>query len=242
MIELRNVTKYFNQDRALDNISLTAETGKTTVIIGQSGCGKSTLLRIITGLTKHDNGSVKVEGNEITDKNISEIRRKIGFVIQEGGLFPHLSARKNISLMAEYLKWSESKISNRIKELVTLTKFPNEGLTKYPVQLSGGQRQRVSLMRALMLDPHILLLDEPLGALDPLIRYDLQTDLKEIFQKLNKTVVMVTHDLSEAVYFGEKIILMNNGKIVQSGNSIELLDKPKNDFVEKFINAQRSLR
>lgn len=242
MIELENVIKYFNKDKALDDVSLTAETGETTVIIGRSGCGKSTLLRIITGLAKQDSGTVKIDRKEISNKNIFDIRKKIGFVIQDGGLFPHLSASQNISLMAEYLKWDESKISNRIIELTSLTKFPVEGLAKYPVQLSGGQRQRVSLMRALMLDPQILLLDEPLGALDPLIRYDLQTDLKEIFHELNKTVVMVTHDLSEAVYFGEKIILMDNGKIVQSGNSTELLDKPKNDFVQKFVNAQRSLK
>ena len=164
----------------------------------------------------------------------------MGYVIQDGGLFPHLTAEKNVSLLADYIGWTKDKIDERIKELSVLTKFPVNGLERYPAELSGGQKQRVSLMRALMLDPKILLLDEPLGALDPLIRYELQDDLKKIFQKLKKTVILVTHDLTEAGFFGDKIVLMMDGKIIQTGTIEELIKKPANDFVTKFITAQRA--
>jgi osmoprotectant transport system ATP-binding protein len=164
----------------------------------------------------------------------------MGYVIQEGGLFPHLTAYGNITLMARYLDWSADRIRERVAELTELSRFPSDSLSRYPLQLSGGQRQRVSLMRSLMLDPEVLLMDEPLGSLDPMIRADLQEDLKRIFQTLKKTVVLVTHDMGEAGFFGDTIILLREGKIVQSGRLIELVNSPADPFVTQFINAQRS--
>ena len=155
-----------------------------------------------------------------------EVRRGLGYVTQDGGLFPHLTARDNVILMARYLGWDRSRIDDRLAELAELTRFPADGLDRFPAQLSGGQRQRVSLMRALMLDPKVILLDEPMGALDPMVRAELQADLRAIFRSLEKTVVMVTHDLAEAGWFGDEILLMRDGRIVQRGTLAELVDRP----------------
>jgi len=171
---------------------------------------------------------------------IRSLRKKMGYVIQDGGLFPHLTARDNVTLMARYLKWDRGSIAQRLRELTDITRFPADGLDRFPAQLSGGERQRVSLMRALMLDPDVLLMDEPLGALDPMIRRELQTDLKRIFHTLKKTVVLVTHDLGEAAFFGDVIVLLREGRIVQQGTLDDLLDSPAEPFVTHFINAQRS--
>jgi osmoprotectant transport system ATP-binding protein len=240
MIEIQGVSKAFGQTSALHSIDLTIPSGKTTVFIGQSGCGKSTILRLIIGLIQADSGSVCFEGTRVTPEVVISLRRKMGYVIQEGGLFPHLTAYDNVALMARYLGWSGEQIRDRLNELSELTHFPPEGLERFPVQLSGGQQQRVSLMRALMLDPDVLLLDEPLGALDPMIRADLQVDLKRIFQALGKTVVLVTHDIAEAGFFGDVITLMRDGKILQKGTLEELIQSPADAFVTRFINAQRS--
>ncbi|MFZ0455873.1 MAG: ATP-binding cassette domain-containing protein [Ignavibacteriaceae bacterium] len=239
-IQLKKINKRYEDVNALNDISLNIEEGKTTVLIGSSGSGKSTLIRIIIGLIKKDSGEVIIDNREISSVNLLDIRKQIGYVIQDGGLFPHLTAKKNVSLIAEYVGWTKDKIENRINDLSMLTKFPLDGLERYPAELSGGQKQRVSLMRALMLDPKILLLDEPLGALDPLIRYDLQEDLKKIFKELKKTVILVTHDLSEAGFFGDKIVLLMNGKIIQTGTIEDLIKRPKDGFVTRFITAQRA--
>lgn len=240
MIKLHKVSKSFTSTQALKSINLTINASKTTVLIGPSGCGKSTLLRLIIGLIQTDSGEILFEGTVIKPETVLSLRQKMGYVIQEGGLFPHLSVAGNVSLMANYLGWGKEKIRNRLDELLELTQLPSKLLERFPGQISGGQRQRVSLMRALMLDPDVLLLDEPLGALDPMIRADLQTDLKQIFQQLKKTVVLVTHDLGEAGYFGDSIVLMNEGKIVQTGSLNNLVYSPVTPFVTKFINAQRS--
>ena len=240
MIEIQGVSKAFGQTAALHSIDLTIPAGQTTVFIGQSGCGKSTILRLIIGLIQADSGSVFFEGTRVTPEVVISLRRKMGYVIQEGGLFPHLTAYDNVALMARYLGWSGEQIRDRLNELSELTHFPSEGLERFPVQLSGGQQQRVSLMRALMLDPDVLLLDEPLGALDPMIRADLQVDLKRIFQTLGKTVVLVTHDIAEAGFFGDVITLLRDGKILQKGTLEELIQTPADAFVTRFINAQRS--
>jgi len=240
-IILNNISKAFDETEALKKVSLEIENKKTTVLIGPSGCGKSTLIRILTGIIKPDTGQVSINDSILTPSNIRDLRLKMGYVIQEGGLFPHLTAEENVSLLAGYLGWEKRRIDERIKELAELTKFPQEGFSKFPAELSGGQRQRVSLMRALMLDPEFLFLDEPLGALDPLIRYDLQSDLREIFRTLKKTVLMVTHDLNEAVFFADKIVLMRDGMIVQLGDFKTLKDNPSDPFVTSFIRAQRSV-
>ncbi|MGD8305226.1 MAG: ATP-binding cassette domain-containing protein [Ignavibacteria bacterium] len=236
---LNTVSKSFNSIKAVSDINCEFMKGTTSVLIGPSGCGKSTLLRLIVGLSKPDIGTVIFDDEKLSETNLTSIRRKLGYVIQDGGLFPHLIAYDNISLLPRQIRWNETSISKRVEELSLLTKFPQDGLDRFPAELSGGQQQRVSLMRALMLDPEFLLLDEPLGALDPLIRFTLQEDLREIFTGLNKTVIMVTHDLNEAIFFADKIFLMCDGKILQSGSIDDLINTPADPFVSKFINAQR---
>ena len=241
LVELSGVGKNYGRAVALHPTDLNFARGKTTVLIGPSGCGKSTLLRLIIRLLNPDSGTIRFDGAEITSPNISELRRRIGYVIQDGGLFPHLTARKNILLMASHLKWPADKMNSRLSELITLTRFPENALNRFPLELSGGQRQRISLMRALMLSPELLLLDEPLGALDPLVRAALQKDLKEIFTRLNQTAILVTHDLAEAAYLGDEIVLMSEGRIVQKGTFEDLRQRPATPFVTHFINAQRAL-
>jgi osmoprotectant transport system ATP-binding protein len=240
MIELTNVAKSYGGTPVLQPINLTIEEGRTTVLIGPSGCGKSTLLRIMVGLETVDSGRVCFDQHEMTAGNAAEMRRQMGYVLQEGGLFPHLTARENVTLLARYLRISSRKqLDARVQELADLNRVPTAILDRYPAQLSGGQRQRVAIMRALMLNPKVVFFDEPMGALDPLIRFELQEDLRQIFLTLGKTVVLVTHDMGEAGFFGDPIILLNNGRIVQSGRLRELLDSPADPFVTRFINAQR---
>jgi osmoprotectant transport system ATP-binding protein len=241
LVQLVGASKRYAGAPAVHPTNLTVERGKTTVLIGPSGCGKSTLLRLIIRLVEPDEGSINFDGIKVTPGNIETLRRRIGYVIQEGGLFPHLSARANILLMARYLGKSEIEMHARLSELCVLTRYPENLLGRYPLEISGGQRQRVSLMRALMLSPELLLLDEPLGALDPLVRASLQKDLKEIFGRLQQTALLVTHDLAEAAYLGHEIVLMNEARIIQQGSIASLREKPANEFVTEFINAQRAL-
>jgi osmoprotectant transport system ATP-binding protein len=241
LLELINVSKSFGPTQVLAPTTLTMPKGKTTVLIGPSGCGKSTLLRLMIGLLRPDTGSVRFDGTELTPDNILLVRRRMGYVLQDGGLFPHLTARDNVALMARYLKWTEDRVIPRVAELAELTRLPVEMLDRYPAQLSGGQRQRVGIMRALMLDPEIMLLDEPMGALDPLVRYDLQEDLRAIFQRLKKTAVLVTHDMAEAEFFGDLVVLLGAGRIVQQGKLEEMIREPADPYVTRFIKAQRVL-
>jgi osmoprotectant transport system ATP-binding protein len=241
LVQLTDVSKRYDGAVALQPTDLSIERGKTTVLIGPSGCGKSTLLRLIIRLIEPESGTIEFDGAPITPDNIDIPRRRIGYVIQEGGLFPHLTARANVLLMARHLGKPENESRQRLAELCVLTRFSENLLGHYPVELSGGQRQRVSLMRALMLSPELLLLDEPLGALDPLVRAALQKDLKEIFARLQQTALLVTHDLAEAAYLGDEIVLMNEGRIVQRGSIADLREKPASNFVTEFINAQRAL-
>jgi osmoprotectant transport system ATP-binding protein len=240
VLELRGVSKVYAGHAALRPIDLVAETGKSTVLIGPSGCGKSTLLRLMIGLLEPDSGEVFFAGEKLTAENALLLRRRMGYVIQDGGLFPHLTARGNASLMAGWLGWEPARIDKRIAELAELARLPAAALDRYPAQLSGGQRQRVSLMRALMLDPEVLLLDEPLGALDPIIRSELQEDLRQAVRTLGKTVVIVTHDIGEAWFFGDVLVLLRDGEVVQKGRLEDLMKSPADPFVTRFINAQRS--
>ena len=239
MFRVDGVTKQYAGRTALGPITLDIPAGKTTVLIGPSGCGKSTLIRLLIGLITPDTGTVAFDGGIVDASTARSIRRRVGYVIQDGGLFPHLSARGNVALLARHLGWQRSRIDERIAELAALTRFPVEGLDRYPHHLSGGQRQRVGLMRALMLDPDALLLDEPLGALDPLVRAELQDDLRGIFQTLLKTVVLVTHDLGEASFFADRIVLLKDGIIVQEGSPADLWHHPADPFVTRFVQAQR---
>jgi len=239
MFRLVEVVKSYSGRAALGPISLDMPVGKTTALIGPSGCGKSTLLRVLVGLVSPDAGVVSFDGSPVTAETVRQVRQRVGYVIQDGGLFPHLTARGNVALMARHLGWERRRIENRVSELAVLARLPPEMLERHPQQLSGGQRQRVGLMRALMLDPAALLLDEPLGALDPLVRADLQDDLRVIFQSLGKTVVLVTHDLGEAAFFADRLVLLRDGRIVQDGTPADLWHRPADPFVTRFIQAQR---
>lgn len=243
MLETDAVIKRYDGVPAVDGVSLRTEPGRTTALIGPSGCGKSTLLRLLVGLILPDEGRVLFDGEPLTRASLRGVRHRLGYVIQSGGLFPHMTARQNATLPARHAGakggWTKAKIAARLDELAALTHFPEDGLDRYPGELSGGQRQRISLMRALFLDPEALLLDEPLGALDPLIRGELQHELREIFAALGKTVVLVTHDLAEAAYLAASdIVLLKDGKIVQRGAFADLRDRPGDAFVERFIAAQ----
>ena len=239
MLVISQVSKLYGDAPALAPTDLQVPGGETLVLIGPSGCGKSTLLRLIAGLIQPDSGTITFEETRLSSENILQIRQQMGYVIQEGGLFPHLSVRDNVTVMARYLRRDVSWIDSRLKELAQLVRLPEEMMNRFPAELSGGQRQRVSLMRALMLDPDLLLLDEPLGALDPMIRFELQQELKTIFAELGKTVIMVTHDIAEAAFFGHTLVLMRDGHIVQTGAFKELAQIPSEPFVEEFISAQR---
>jgi osmoprotectant transport system ATP-binding protein len=242
LVQLVGVRKAFNGATALHPTDLELGRGLTTALIGPSGCGKSTLLRLIIALLTPDSGTILFDKKAVTKQSAPNVRRRIGYVIQEGGLFPHLTARSNILLMARHLGRPKPEMESRLDELCALSQFPAHALARYPAELSGGQRQRVSLMRALMLSPELLLLDEPLGALDPLVRSALQKDLKEIFARLKQSAVLVTHDMAEAAYLADEIVLMNEGRIVQRGTAAQLRDQPANEFVSEFIRAQRSVQ
>ncbi|MCA1596023.1 MAG: ATP-binding cassette domain-containing protein [Chloroflexi bacterium] len=240
MITVEEVARSYGGHVALAPTSLSFRPQATTVLIGPSGCGKSTLLRIIMGLVRPDQGQVRVGDRQVTPDTLDQVRHSIGYVIQDGGLFPHLTARRNVTLLANHLRRPAGETDARVAELSELAQLPAEMLSRYPTELSGGQRQRVGLMRALMLNPPVLLLDEPLGALDPITRYQLQAQLKEIFGRLRKTVVLVTHDMGEAAYFGDEIVLMREGKVVQRGSVQDLVERPAEPYVAEFIRAQRS--
>ena len=241
MIKLSSVSKTFGTIAALHETNLDVSAGKTTVLIGPSGCGKSTILRLIIGLLEPTTGTIEIDGDRVSPANILRVRRRIGYVIQEGGLFAHLTASQNVLLMAKHLKEPVERMETRLLELCELTHFPESALQRYPVELSGGQRQRVSLMRALMLKPSVLLLDEPFGALDPMVRARLQDELKEIFKRLQQTILMVTHDMAEAGFLANRIVLLNEGRVVQSGTLDDLRTKPASEFVRDFLHAQRGL-
>ncbi|MGV3615560.1 MAG: ATP-binding cassette domain-containing protein [Fimbriimonas sp.] len=235
MITLQQVSKRYDEVVALQPIDLTFAAGEVVALIGPSGCGKSTLLRVILGLIEPTSGEVRLDGEAVNSGTVLRVRRKVGYVVQDGGLFPHLTARGNVELMAQHLG---RKVD--LDRLTELTRFPKDGLDRFPAELSGGQRQRVGLMRALALDPSILLMDEPLGALDPLVRVALQRDLKELFTTLRKTVILVTHDLAEAAYLADRIVLMDTGRVVQVGTLEDLIERPASPFVTRFLEAQRA--
>jgi osmoprotectant transport system ATP-binding protein len=237
IIELRGVVKRYGTVEALKLTTLSLGAG-VSVLLGTTGSGKSTLLRLLTGLSRPSAGEVLLWGRPLGPGTIGPLRRRLGYVIQEGGLFPHLTAAANVTLAARYFGWDAGRIGRRLDELIELTHFPRDAMVRFPVQLSGGQRQRVSLMRALMLGPELLLLDEPLGALDPMIRAELRADLREIFRVLRQTVVLVTHDLVEAEFFADRVVLLRDGEIVQQGSLRDLVEQPAEPFVTRFIQAQ----
>lgn len=241
MIALEAVSHAYPHVASLDDVTLRIESGETVALIGPSGCGKSTLLKLVIGLVWPSRGRVVVDGVELHAQNVLELRRRVGYVIQSGGLFPHLSALDNVTLTARYLRRSAQWIDARIDELAELVQLQRDVLQRFPANLSGGQSQRVSLMRALMLDPAVLLLDEPLGALDPMVRHGLQEELRGLFDRLGKTVVLVTHDMAEAAFFARRLVLMRAGRIVQEGAYRDLATSPAQEFVSEFVKTQRGL-
>lgn len=239
MLKINGVSKTFSGRTVLNAVTLDVPSGTSHVLLGSSGSGKSTLLKIIMGLIPADRGTVEIAGNIFEMRAQRSWVRKIGYVPQDGGLFPHLTAAQNVTLIASGLGWSKDQMATRLIDIAKTVSITPGLLDQLPGELSGGQRQRVALMRAIFLDPQVMLLDEPLGALDPILRFDVQAELKEIFLRLKKTALFVTHDIGEAAFFGDSVTLLNDGAIVQTGRLRELLLKPSDPFVTKFINAQR---
>jgi osmoprotectant transport system ATP-binding protein len=243
MIKLKNVTKIYNNKEAVKNLSLDIEKSKITVIIGPSGCGKTTTLRMINRLVEPSSGEIFINGKNIKSVDPIHLRRNIGYVIQEIGLFPHYSVFENIATVPRLLKWEESRIKKRVEELLELFNLsPGEYSSKYQAELSGGERQRVGVARALATDPEIVLMDEPFGAIDPINRRELQDFFMGIQQKLKKTVVFVTHDMEEAIKIGDKLVIMQQGQLVQSGDTVEVIEHPKNSFVEDLLGTDKEIR
>jgi len=234
------VTKRFGDQLAVAPTTLAVRPQTALALVGPSGCGKSTVLRLVLGLVAPDAGRVLVGGVPVGPTTVIAVRRRSGYVIQDGGLFPHLRADDNVALLARRLGWSAARIGARLEELASLVRLERRLLRSYPAELSGGQRQRVGIMRALMLDPQLLLLDEPMGALDPIVRARLQHDLKRIFSELGKTVLLVTHSLDEAGYLGDEVALMRAGRVLQRGPFEELVRSPADPFVREFVEAQRA--
>jgi osmoprotectant transport system ATP-binding protein len=242
MIEYRNITKRFGQDIAVNNLDLVLEKGSITMLIGPSGCGKTTSLKMVNRLVDPDEGDILINGTSIFDLNPVTLRRQIGYVIQEIGLFPHYSVFDNVATLPRLHKWKEEKIKDRVHTLLDMVTLDSSYADKYPLQLSGGQRQRVGLARALAADPEILLMDEPFGAIDPINRLVLQQAFLEIQEEIKKTIVFVTHDINEAVKLGDKIAIMNKGELVQYDTVSEILANPADEFVENLLGQDRNLK
>jgi osmoprotectant transport system ATP-binding protein len=241
MLTLQDITKTFAGKQVLTAVNLSVPQGATHALIGSSGSGKTTLLRITLGLIPFDAGYVRINEQALLSFAPVEWADRIGYVPQDGGLFPHINGFQNVALIATLRGWPKEKIAPRVEELRQLVDLDAAILGRFPFEMSGGQKQRVAIMRAAMLDPAVMLLDEPMAALDPLIRRSLQQELKSIFKRLGKTVLLVTHDLGEAVYLAERITLLHEGRVVQSGTYGDLLRHPSEAFVTAFINAQRTL-
>lgn len=239
MISLENVVKDFGKTTAVDNISFEVKEGENIVLLGTSGCGKTTTLRMINRLTEASSGKITVAGKNIKEIPPEELRRNIGYVLQHNGLFPHYTIAENIGIVPQLLKWPQQKITNRISELLEQVHLPESILHLYPQQLSGGQQQRIGLARALAADPPVLLMDEPFGALDAITRNIITKEFSRLEVLKNKTIVLVTHDIREAFELGDRILLMDKGKIIQQGKPTELLFHPENQFVSDFFSTQK---
>ena len=242
MIELINIKKSFgaNSVFAVSNISLNIKRGEFLGLIGESGSGKTTTLKMINRLEEPSSGEIRVNGRNIRDSNEEELRRNIGYVFQGIGLFPHYTAIENVAAVPKLLNWEADRINACCKETLRMVGLPIESYgSRYPSQLSGGQQQRVGVARALAAEPEVILMDEPFGALDPITRADLQEEVKQIHQQLNLTVIMVTHDMTEALLMADRIAVMKNGEILQIGTPNELLNYPSHDYVRKIVEMPK---
>lgn len=243
-IVFERVSKFFATSTlpAVDQISVKITDGDLVVLLGPSGCGKTTLLKMVNRLYEPDSGKIWIGGKEIHTLPVNELRRQIGYVIQQVGLFPHMTIQKNISVVPHLLGWEEKRINDRLEMLMQLIGLPVSYLPRFPRQLSGGEQQRVGLARALAADPEILLMDEPFAAVDAINRERLQSELIDIHSKLNKTILFVTHDVEEAFRLATKIIVMRAGKLVQYGTPLELVTQPENEFIEELVGSNNILR
>lgn len=239
MVHFVNVTMAYRAHAVIDNLNLHVKEGQLVVLIGPSGCGKTTTLQLINRLIKPTQGDIMVNGQNINSVDPVELRRKIGYVIQEIGLFPHMTIKQNIEIVPRLLGWDEKRKAARTAELIQLVNLDEKYLMRYPSELSGGQQQRIGLLRALAVEPPIILMDEPFGALDPITRESLQDEIVSLQKRLKKTIVFVTHDMDEAIKIADQIVLMKDGKIVQAASPKELLSNPANEFVEQFIGRHR---
>ncbi|ADO47834.1 ABC transporter ATP-binding protein [[Enterobacter] lignolyticus] len=235
MIEFHQVTKRFGGQAAVKNLDLHLREGAFSVLIGTSGSGKSTTLKMINRLEEHDSGVLRFAGEDIRQLPVLALRRRMGYAIQSIGLFPHWTVAQNIATVPQLQKWSRQKIRDRIDELMALLNLDPQLRERYPHQLSGGQQQRVGVARALAANPEVLLMDEPFGALDPVTRGALQQEMRRIHQLLGRTIVLVTHDIDEALRLADHLVLMNDGEVVQQGTPLSMLTAPKNDFVRAFF-------
>lgn len=235
MIEFSHVSKLFGTQKAVNDLNLNFQEGSFSVLIGTSGSGKSTTLKMINRLVEHDSGVIRFAGEEIRSLPVLELRRRMGYAIQSIGLFPHWSVAQNIATVPQLQKWSRVRIDDRIDELMALLGLEPNLRERYPHQLSGGQQQRVGVARALAADPQVLLMDEPFGALDPVTRGALQQEMTRIHRLLGRTIVLVTHDIDEALRLAEHLVLMDHGEVVQQGNPLTMLTHPANDFVRQFF-------
>ncbi|HEM0465707.1 TPA: glycine betaine ABC transporter ATP binding protein YehX [Escherichia coli] len=235
MIEFSHVSKLFGTQKAVNDLNLNFQEGSFSVLIGTSGSGKSTTLKMINRLVEHDSGVIRFAGEEIRSLPVLELRRRMGYAIQSIGLFPHWSVAQNIATVPQLQKWSRTRIDDRIDELMVLLGLEPNLRERYPHQLSGGQQQRVGVARALAADPQVLLMDEPFGALDPVTRGALQQEMTRIHRLQGRTIVLVTHDIDEALRLAEHLVLMDHGEVVQQGNPLAMLTHPANDFVRQFF-------
>ncbi|WP_349728418.1 betaine/proline/choline family ABC transporter ATP-binding protein [Peribacillus frigoritolerans] len=243
MLKIENVSKiYKGGKKAVKNISLDIKKGEFICFIGPSGCGKTTTMKMINRLIEPSEGKILINGENILDKDPVELRRQIGYVIQQIGLFPHMTILENITLVPKLLKWNEQKKKERALELLQLVDMGPEYLERYPYELSGGQQQRIGVLRALASNPPLILMDEPFGALDPITRDALQEEFKNLQRTLDKTIVFVTHDMDEAIKLADRIVILRAGEIVQVGTPDEILRNPANEFVEEFIGKDRLLQ
>ena len=245
MISLRGVSKTFggSVEPAVDNLSLDVQTGETVVLVGPSGCGKTTTMKMINRLIEPTSGSIHVDGSDVMTQDAVELRRRIGYVIQSIGLLPHRTIRQNIEIVPRLIGWDEARITDRVQELLSVLDLDDDLLSRYPGELSGGQRQRVGVARALGADPPVMLMDEPFGAVDPVVRERLQDQFLEIQKRLRKTIVFVTHDIDEAIKMSDRIAILNRGGILeQYASPEEILRDPANDFVRKFVGRERGLK
>jgi osmoprotectant transport system ATP-binding protein len=244
-IEFRSVSKRFDgaEKPAVDRLDLEIRKGETVALVGASGCGKTTTLKMINRLIEPTGGTILVTGKDVRSIPVLELRRSLGYVIQQVGLFPHMTVANNIAIVPQLLGWDRKRIAARVDELLALVHLPPEQYRhRKPVELSGGQQQRVGVARALAADPPILLMDEPFGALDPITRSSLQDEVLEIHRKLKKAIVLVTHDMEEAIRLGDRIVVMENGRIAQAGTPGELLMKPATPFVASLLGSDRAIK